>query len=99
MQVIIRCALVGGTGPGDPFRVDLPSYSVIADDPATRRALVNVPDVDVPADVAAFVRANPVVDLIVPLLTPFPAALARSWREHLARRYDLGEARWKPEVA
>ena len=97
--MIIRCALVGGTGDKDPLRVDLPTYSMIADDPATRRALVDVPASDVPSDVAAYVAATPTPDLITPLLTPFPAALARSWREHLARRYDLGEARWKPEVA
>lgn len=97
--MIVRCALVGGSGPTNPLRVDLPSYSMIADDPATGRAFADVPDIDVPADVAAFVRAYPTPDLITPLLSPFPAALARSWREHLARRYDLGEARWKPEVA
>ena len=96
--MIIRCALIGGTSPKDPIRVDLPSYSMIADDPTARRALVDVPDVDVPDDVAAFVRAYPTPDLLAPLLSPFPAALARSWREHLARRYDLGEARWRPEV-
>lgn len=97
--MIIRCALIGGTSQGDPNRVDLPTYSMIADDPDTRRALVNVPAVDVPADVAAFVAANPVTDLIQPLPSPFPASLAASWREHLARRYDLGQARWNPEVA
>ena len=72
---------------------------MIADDPSTRRAMVNVPDIDVPADVAAFVAANPVADLIVPLPSPFPARLAGAWREHLARRYDLGQARWSPVVA
>jgi hypothetical protein len=97
--MIIRVALIGGTAPGDLIRVDLPTYSMIADDPATRRALVTVPDVDVPADVAAFVRANPTSDLLVPLPTPFPPGLAVAWREHLARRYDLGQARWHPEVA
>ena len=97
--MIIRCALVGGSGDTDPFRVDLPSYTMVVDDPATRRAFVNVPDIDVPADVAAFVRANPVADLIVPLPSSFPASLAGVWREHLARRYDLGQARWSPVVA
>ena len=96
--MIIRCALIGGTGPGDPNRVDLPSYSMIADDQTARRALVDVPDVDVPADVAAFVRANPTPDLIVPLPSPFPASLAGVWREFLARRYDLGQARWNPTI-
>ena len=96
--MIIRCALVGGAGPGDPLRVDLPAYSMIADDPATRRALVDVPDVDVPADVAAFVRAYPITDLTTPFPTEPPASLARSWQEHLARRYDLGEARWHPTL-
>lgn len=97
--MIIRCALVGGTGPGDPLRVDLPTYGMVADDPTSRRAMVDVPDIDVPADVAAFVRANPVADLIVPLPSSFPASLAGVWREHLARRYDLGQARWSPSVA
>lgn len=97
--MIIRCAIVGGTSDRDPLRVDLPTYAMIADDPATRRALVDVPDVDVPADVAAFVRAYPVTDLIMPLPTDPPSGLARSWREHLARRYDLGEARWNPTLA
>ena len=72
---------------------------MVADDPATRRAFVDVPDIDVPADVAAFVRANPTPDLIVPLPSSFPASLAGVWREHLARRYDLGQARWNPVVA
>ena len=98
MWVIIRCALVGGTSDRDPLRVDLPTYSMIADDQQGRRALVDVPDIDVPADVAAFVRANPTPDLIVPLPSPFPARLAGAWREHIARRYDLGQARWNPVV-
>jgi hypothetical protein len=97
--MIIRCALVGGTGPTDPLRVDLPTYSMVADDPANRRALVIVPDVDVPADVATFVKANHTPDLSAPLPTPFPTSLASSWREHLARRYDLGQASWHPVVA
>ena len=98
MWVIIRCALVGGTSDRDPLRVDLPTYSMIADNPATGRAFIDVPDVDVPADVAAFVRANSTPDLIAPLPSSFPARLAGAWREHLARRYDLGQARWNPVV-
>ena len=97
--MIIRCALVGGTGDKDPLRVDLPTYSMVADDPTNRRAFVDVPDVDVPADVAAFVAANPTPTLASPLPSSFPAGLAAVWREHLARRYDLGQARWNPEVA
>lgn len=97
--MIIRCALVGGTGDRDPLRVDLPTYTMVADDPITRRAYVDVPDVDVPADVAAFVRAYPTLDLTTPLSTAPPASLVAAWREHLARRYDLGEARWNPQLA
>jgi hypothetical protein len=96
--MIIRVAIIGGTGPGDPYRVDLPTYNMIADDPTTRRALVNVPDVDVPVEVAAFVRANPTPDLLAPLPNPLPIGVARAWREHLARRYDLGDVRWRPEI-
>ena len=96
--MIIRCALVGGTGDRDPLRVDLPTYTMVADDQQLRRAFVNVPDVDVPADVQAFVSAYPTVDLTTPLPVPFSPALARTWAEHLARRYDLGNVRWHPEV-
>lgn len=97
--MIIRCALIGsGTGT-DPYRVDLPTYDNAATDETTHRAFVTVPDVDVPSDVAGFVTANPVADLTSPLPNAFPASLARSWQEHLARRYDLGEAKWKPTVA
>lgn len=95
--MIIRCQIVGGGT--EPFRVDLPTYSMIADDVTVRRAFVDVPDIDVPSDVAAFVTANPVADLVSPLPSPFPASLARSWQDHLARQYDLGTAKWKPTVA
>lgn len=97
--MIIRCALIGTGQPGDNYRVDLPTYSMTADAPASGRALVDVPDYDVPDGVAAFVRANPVSDLTSPLPNEFPPSLARQWAEHLARRYDLGNARWRPVVA
>ncbi len=96
--MLIRCRTIGQGTQSDPFRCDLPGYTVIATDEPTRRALVDVPDVDVPPDVAAFVAAYPVLDLTAPLPAPFPPALATAWKEHLARRYDLGNARWSPEV-
>lgn len=96
--MIIRCALVGGIGERDPFRVDLPTYTIVAEDVTLRRAFVDVPDVDVAPDVAAFVRAYPVTDLMTPLPVAPSASLLSTWREHLARRYDLGEARWNPII-
>ena len=97
--MIIRVALIGSGTPSDPYRVDLPTYGQIADDQTTGRAFVDVPAADIPSDVAAFVTANPVADLTSPLPNAFTASLARSWQEHLARRYDLGTAKWKPVVA
>ena len=96
--MIIRMVTIGGTSPKDPIRVDLPTYCMVADNVELRRAFVDVPDVDVPGDVAAFVRAYPITDLTAPLPIEPPASLARSWQEHLARRYDLGEARWHPTL-
>ena len=96
--MIIRCALINTTGPGNPLGVDLPTYQMIADDATVRRAFVTVPDVDVSPDVAAFVTAYPTVDLTTPLPVPFPQSLANAWAEHLARRYDLGSAKWHPVV-
>lgn len=97
--MIIRCAIIGGTSTNDPLRVDLPTYTMVSDNATIRRAFVDVPAADIPSDVAAFVTANPVVDLTSPLPNAFPASLARSWQEHLARLYNLGTAKWKPVVA
>jgi hypothetical protein len=97
--MIIRLALIGSGVQGDAYRVDLPSYANAVTNETTGRAFADVPVSDVPADVVAFVAAYPTFDLVTPLLSPFPASLARSWQEHLARRYDLGNAKWKPVVA
>ena len=96
--MIIRLQLIGsGTGT-DPYRIDLPTYSGLATNETTGRAFADVPAIDVSPDVAAFVAAYPTVDLTTPLPVPFPQSLANAWAEHLARRYDLGNARWKPVV-
>ena len=96
--MLIRLQLVG-TGVGnDPFRVDLPTFSGVVTNETTGRAFADVPAIDVPADVAAFVTAYPTVDLTTPLPVPFPASLANSWAQFLARRYDLGTAKWHPVV-
>jgi len=96
--MMIRMQLIGtGTTP-DPFRVDLPTCSGGVTNEATGRAFADVPAVDVPADVQAFVAAYPTYDLTTPLPVPFPQSLANAWAEHLARRYDLGTAKWHPVV-
>jgi len=92
----IRLALIGGGT--QPFRVDLPTYQGLVTNETTGRAFADVPAIDVSPDVAAFVAAYPTFDLVTPLPVPFPASLASSWAEFLARRYDLGEARWHPVV-
>ena len=96
--MIIRLQLVGSGTDTDPFRVDLPTFSGVVTNEATGRAFADVPPIDVPADVVAFVTAYPTVDLTTPLPVPFPASLANAWADFLARRYDLGNARWHPVV-
>ena len=96
--MIIRCALIGTGGTGDPYRIDLPNYTTASTNEATGRAFADVPAIDVSPDVAAFVAAYPTVNLVTPLPVPFPPALASSWAEFLARRYDLGSAKWHPVV-
>ena len=96
--MIIRLALIGQGTRSDPFTIDLPTFSGVITNETTGRAFVTVPDVDVPSDVAAFVVAYPTYDLVTPLPVPFPQSLANAWAEHLARRYDLGNARWHPAV-
>ena len=96
--MIIRMALIGSGTPTEPFTIDLPNFSGVVTNETTGRAFADVPVSDVPADVAAFVSAYPTYDLVTPLPVPFPQSLANSWAEHLARRYDLGNARWHPVV-
>ena len=96
--MIIRMALIGSGTQSDPFTIDLPSFSGVITNEATGRAFADVPVSDVPADVAAFVNAYPTYDLVTPLPVPFPQSLANAWAEHLARRYDLGTAKWHPVV-
>ena len=96
--MIVRCALIGSGTPTDPYRIDLPTYQGVVTNETTGRAFADVPVSDVPADVQAFVAAYPTIDLVTPLPVPFPASLANAWAEPLARRYDLGNARWHPVV-
>ena len=96
--MILRLALIGSGTTSDPYRIDLPSYTGVVTNETTGRAFADVPVSDVPADVVAFVSAYPTFDLVTPLPVPFPVSLANSWAQHLARRYDLGNARWHPVV-
>ena len=96
--MIIRLALIGSGTLTDQYRIDLPTYSGVFTNETTGRAFADVPVSDVPADVVAFVSAYPTYDLVTPLPVPFPQSLANAWAEHLARRYDLGNARWHPVV-
>ena len=96
--MIMRLALIGSGTPTDTYRIDLPTYQNAVTNETTGRAFADVPAVDVPADVVAFVSAYPTYDLVTPLPVPFPQSLANAWAEHLARRYDLGTAKWHPVV-
>jgi hypothetical protein len=96
--MIIRLQLIGSGTTSDPYRIDLPTFNGLVTNETTGRAFADVPAIDVSPDVAAFVAAYPTVDLTTPLPVPFPQALARTWAEFLARRYDLGETRWHPVV-
>jgi len=96
--VIIRLALIGSGTTSDPYRIDLPMYANVVTNETTGRAFADVPVSDVPADVQSFINAYPTFDLTTPLPVPFPVSLANAWAEHLARQYDLGNARWHPVV-
>ena len=94
----IRLQLIGNGSDQNAYRVDLPTYANAVTNETTGRAFADVPVADVSPDVAAFVAAYPTVDLVTPLPVPFPASLANGWAEFLARRYDLGSAKWHPVV-
>ena len=94
----VRMKLLGTGEVKDEYRVDLPTYLLVAEDHALQRGIADVPLSDIPDDVLGYITRYPIYNIYEPSEMAFPQALKRSWREHLARRYDLGNARWNPEM-
>lgn len=90
---------VGITGnPGNPFTVPLPSWSLVAVGLDIARAIVNVPDVDIPSEVRGWLNANPVVSLTAPATLNIPQSLTDTWWRWLDERYQEHATRYRPEV-
>lgn len=91
---------VGITGkPQNPYTVPLPTWQAIAIDLNTARGVVDVPATDIPADVRAWLAANPVVSLTVPEILSMPQSLTASWWRWLDDTYQESPVQYRPVVA
>jgi hypothetical protein len=91
---------IGVTGnPTNPFTVPLPTWQAIAIDVTTARGIVDVPVTDMPDDVRAWVIANPVVSLILPVTLTMPQSLTSSWWRWLDATYQESATKYRPEIA
>ena len=92
----LRHTLVGTGSADDPFRVDLPTYTLLHVDYVLKRAVVEVPDSDHPftqKETASLRLATP-VGLAVGPLTP---AMLKRWHDRLDERYVEHAGRFRPD--
>lgn len=97
--MIIRVAMLGTGTPADPFRVPLPTYRLILHNPATMKAIVEIPDEDYAPPIQG---ENPVITNIAQVgnvITGLDAAhrarviqrIKNKYQEHQAN-YDVQES-------
>lgn len=87
----LRMPFVGGSDPGDPFRVPMPTYNMVQFVPAPMSAIVTVPDEDSPDDVDAPRTTNRPIINGVPVVVGMSASQLSAWRVKL-------DARWGPLI-
>lgn len=92
----ILMPIIGGTGPDDPRRIDLPTYQMLEESPDGRTVVVLVPDEDLPADTAfdpvPGLNGKPVV--LDPAQLPIRALDA--WHARLDERYKEHAGEFRP---
>jgi len=84
-----------GTGSDtDPFRVGFPTYSLLAMSSASRLAVVDVPDADVPTKAPQGVLVAPWVPLGQVTVHYYTRAVRKEWNDLIRRRYGGAHAEW-----
>ncbi len=96
--MLLRVPIIGRGNANDARRCDLPTYVMLAEDGPPPRAVVWVPDEDVPDDLQRLPDA-------AKMDTPFGKALRvltplqrQAWHAHLDERYRGQDRTHRPEV-
>jgi hypothetical protein len=96
--MFVRVPLLGSGVELDAYRVDLPNYRMIANDPVGMTALVEVPDADLPPEIAQ-IRPQDITNLNGRnVLTNMPALVLLAWRRHLRNRYANMAVTFQPSA-
>jgi hypothetical protein len=87
---------VGKGTPDDPRRVDLPTYSLVAESADGLSAVVDVPDDDFPQDAAWDNLPQRVSLQNAGDVSRLPISSLHDWHAHLDARYQEHAGRFRP---
>lgn len=96
--MFLKVKLIGTGALDDPFRVDLPSWTMVDCDYTNKTAVVDVIEDDLPinfADRPGVGKAHAYGKQAVNKITP---ALKAEWREFLDKRYKEHRGKYTPDV-
>lgn len=97
--MLLRVKATGAGQPGDPVRVDLPTYSLVGFDPVSMMATVDVPDPDLPPNMPQAGDPKRPNTPYGPVLIQLDAASHSTWSAGLRGRYNRGSNWAPPQVA
>lgn len=94
----LRLRLNGRGTEAQPYRVNLPTYDLIAVDYERRVAVVEIPEEDVPdcPHVRGHLARTQTLD--APPSPVMPSAHKHRWHEHLDERYREHRGRFRPPL-
>lgn len=97
--MLVRIRLAGDGTVGNPYRVNLPTYDMVAIDYSAGTAIVNVPDRDLPDDARLLAHLDLTRTLKDKPAPTMPSAYKAAWHRHLDRRYREHDGRFRPPLA
>ena len=80
-------ALIGAGTDVDPYRVNFPTYKMVAQDIAQGHAVVDIHEDDVPPTLHGYAWCNVLVPANPMVGGPLPSAMAQEWQSHVDDRY------------
>lgn len=95
----VLCKLKGTGLPGDPYRCDFPTYTLVAHDPATMQAIADVRPEDVPATCKKFEVAAAWIPGGKADCVKIEAGDVAGWNKAIRKKYTEGHAAWKSDDA
>ncbi len=97
MRLLAR--LTGSGKDTDPYRVDLPTWSLIALDYAALEAVIDVPETDLPSGLGRHIIPRPWLPGGVAEVVILPPPALQAWQQLIRERYPQGYSAWLPARA